>query len=153
MKTNKWLGAVAAALVGSAAMAADLGVSVHVSEPGLYGRVDIGRVPTPPALVYQQPIIVHQQPVAVQRAPIYMHVPPGHAKKWDKHCGRYNACGQPVYFVQENWYQQNVVQRRHGRDDHRPGQRGRPDKHEKHEKHEKKHHGQGHGQGHGKHDR
>ena len=22
-----------------------------------------------------------------------------HAKKWAKHCSRYNACGQPVYFV------------------------------------------------------
>ena len=32
-----------------------------------------------------------------------MYVPPGHAKNWAKHCGRYNACGQPVYFVQERW--------------------------------------------------
>ncbi|MEP6657815.1 MAG: hypothetical protein ABJC33_11310, partial [Betaproteobacteria bacterium] len=23
---------------------------------------------------------------------------------WRKHCRKYNACGQPVYFVQENWY-------------------------------------------------
>jgi hypothetical protein len=28
-----------------------------------------------------------------------MHVPPGHAKNWSKHCSRYNACAYPVYFV------------------------------------------------------
>ena len=29
-------------------------------------------------------------------------MPPGQAKKWSKHCGRYNACGRPVYFVKVN---------------------------------------------------
>ena len=39
------------------------------------------------------------QPVAgVVVQPIYLHVPPGHAKNWRKHCAHYNACGQPVYF-------------------------------------------------------
>src|SRR5574337_462800 len=39
--------------------------------------------------------------VYVPRAPIYMYVPPGHAKHWAKHCARYAACGQPVYFLKE----------------------------------------------------
>ena len=36
--------------------------------------------------------------------PIYLHVPPGHAKNWRKHCHKYNACGQPVYFVVSDEY-------------------------------------------------
>ena len=35
---------------------------------------------------------------------MYLRVPPGHEKKWNKHCGKYNACGHPVYFVRDNWY-------------------------------------------------
>ena len=34
--------------------------------------------------------------------PLSLYVPPGHQKNWGKYCGRYNACGQPVYFVQKN---------------------------------------------------
>jgi hypothetical protein len=34
---------------------------------------------------------------------VYLYVPPGHQKNWAKHCARYAACGQPVYFVQERW--------------------------------------------------
>lgn len=66
--------------------------------PGVYGRIEIGTAPPPP-LLYPQPIVIIQQPVLVQQQPLYLHVPPGHAKKWSKHCGRYNACGRPVYFV------------------------------------------------------
>lgn len=68
--------------------------------PGVYGRIQIGSG-GPPPLIYAEPVIIHQPPVAVHRSPIYMYVPPGHAKNWAKHCARYNACGQPVYFVKE----------------------------------------------------
>jgi hypothetical protein len=85
------------------AKAADVGVSVNISEPGFYGRIDIGRVPAP-VLIYPQPLIIEQRSVNVIRQPIYLRVPPGHEKKWNKHCRRYNACGQPVYFVQDGWY-------------------------------------------------
>ena len=43
-----------------------------------------------------------------------MWVPPGHRKNWRRHCGAYNACGVPVYFVQDRWYNDNVHP--HGRD-------------------------------------
>lgn len=137
--------ALAAASFGAAAAAGDLGASVYLPD---YGRIDIGRVPAPPVLVYPQPIVVAPQPVAVRQQPVYMHVPPGHAKKWSKHCQRYNACGQPVYFVQESWYQQNVAQRQPGQGRYDVQQHGdRSDRHEekhdkhhdKQEKHEKKH--------------
>jgi hypothetical protein len=104
--------------------AADVGVSISVGQPGFYGRIDLGRAP-PPQVLYQEPIIVQRPvvltpppnvyapvspvPVYAAPAPIYLRVPPGHSKKWHKHCYRYNACGQPVYFVQERWYQNTYV--------------------------------------------
>ena len=68
--------------------------------PGVYGRIQIGNAPPPP-LLYPQPVVIHQPAVVVPRAPIYLYVPPGHAKNWRKHCARYDACNQPVYFVKE----------------------------------------------------
>lgn len=72
--------------------------------PGIYGRVDIGGAP-PPLLVYPEPVVVIRQPQSVQVQPIYLHVPPGHAKHWSKHCREYNACGLPVYFVKSAEYE------------------------------------------------
>ncbi|HEY0844510.1 MAG TPA: hypothetical protein VGE12_04040 [Noviherbaspirillum sp.] len=86
------------------AHASDISVGVSVSgevAPGVYGRVDIGN--TPPPVLYAQPVIIKRAPRPV--APVYMHVPPGHAKKWDKHCHKYNACGTPVYFVKSAEYE------------------------------------------------
>src|SRR6478609_5866254 len=93
-------------------LAADVGVSIQVGQPGFYGRIDVGNFP-PPVLVYQEPVIIQPVPVGVVRQPIYVHVPPGQAKNWRKHCGKYNACGQPVYFVQENWYNNVYVPKYH----------------------------------------
>lgn len=90
------------------ASAADVGVSIQVGQPGFYGRIDIGNAPRP-VLVYPEPVIVQPAPVAVVRRPIYLRVPPGHVKKWSKHCHRYAACGQPVYFVQDRWYEEVYV--------------------------------------------
>lgn len=59
--------------------------------------------------MYPQPVIIQQAPVAVVRQPIYLRVPPGHARDWSRHCYRYAACNQPVYFVQDSWYQQVYV--------------------------------------------
>ena len=123
------------ALCGSAS-ATDIGVSIGISQPGVYGRIDIGRFPQP-VLMQSAPVII--QPVRQRHEPVYMRVPPGHQKKWSKHCHSYNACGVPVYFVKEDWYQQNVMRgdrHEHGHDDHGHG----------HGKH-----GKGHGKGHGKH--
>ena len=102
----------ALACVAAPAMAApDVGVSVHVGQPGVYGRIDLGRVP-PPVVVYAQPIVVQPPPRVVTAPPpqpVYLWVPPGHQKQWSKHCGRYDACGVPVYFVQDRWYREHVM--------------------------------------------
>jgi hypothetical protein len=93
---------------------ANVGVSVSVAQPGLYGRIDIGNVPPP--VVYAQPMIIQRAPVVVQQPPLYLYVPPGHQKHWAKHCAKYNACGQPVYFVKESWVRERYEedQREHG---------------------------------------
>lgn len=89
----------------SLAHAADVGVSIAISQPGVYGRIDIGRFPQP-AVVVARPVIIAPPAVAVVGArPVYMWVPPGHRKHWAKHCGRYNACGVPVYFVKSAEYE------------------------------------------------
>ena len=97
-------------------LAAEVGVSVQISQPGVYGRIDIGRFPQP-QLVVSAPVMV-VRPVVVQQAPppVYMWVPPGHRKNWRKHCGAYNACGVPVLFVQDGWYDQHVYPEGRGRD-------------------------------------
>ena len=71
--------------------------------PGVYGRVEIGNAPPPP-VVYVRPVTAARAPRATSREPLYLHVPPGHAKNWGKHCRKYNACGQPVYFVKSDEY-------------------------------------------------
>ena len=96
---------LAALLIGAApsAMATDVGVSISVGQPGFYGRIDIGNAP-PPVLIYPQPVVIAPVAVAQPVQPVYLHVPPGHAKNWAKHCRRYNACASPVYFVKDDWY-------------------------------------------------
>lgn len=81
----------------------NLSVSGEIS-PGVYGQVQLGNAPPPPVL-YHQPMIIVRQPAMVMGAPLYLHVPPGHAKKWAKHCHKYNACNRPVYFVKSEEYE------------------------------------------------
>src|SRR6185369_9346074 len=95
---------LSAGAVGTAA--AQTTVSTHVSiginQPGVYGRIDIGALPAP-ALSHPQPVIVSTPPVVVERRPIYLYVPPAHQQNWSRYCGNYHACGQPVYFVRDEW--------------------------------------------------
>jgi len=107
---NRMLIVAALAAATTPALGADVGVSIHVGEPGFYGRIDIANFP-PPQLVYPEPVVIQPVPVGVVRQPIYLHVPPGHAKNWRKHCGKYNACGQPVYFLRDDWYSKVYVPR------------------------------------------
>ncbi len=124
MKTLAVL-ALAACAMAPALAQTNVGVSIGINQPGVYGRIDIGAFPQP-RLIYPQPVVVVQTPIAVHQQPVYLYVPPGHQKNWSKHCGRYNACGQPVYFVQENWVRERYEER------HDNGNHG---------------HGRGHGKG------
>lgn len=114
--------AAALAVVTVPALAAD--VSLSIGQPGFYGRIDIGGYPQP-QLIYRRPMMIERGDI--NRRPIYLRVPPGHAKNWRKHCHRYDACGEQVYFVQNNWYSQEYVPRYQER--HRDHQDGRRDEH------------------------
>lgn len=146
--------AVALATGSASAIASDVNFGVSVGgevAPGVYGRVDIGN--TRPALVYAQPVVIVPPPRPMR--PIYMNVPPGHAKKWSKHCHRYNACNQPVYFVKTAEYggydagrggngKHHDDHRGDHRNDHRDDHRG-----DRHGHKDDGHHGKGNGNGNG----
>ena len=96
------------------ARAGDLGVGVTITGeiiPGVYGRVDLSNRP-PPALVYATPVFIERPRTAVVVEPVYLHVPPGHAKNWRKHCHEYHACNRPVYFVRSAEYEPGYVRER-----------------------------------------
>lgn len=116
------------------AQSTKVGVSIQVGQPGFFGRLDIGDIQQP-QLIYSEPRII--QPRYSNRAPLYLVVPYGHSKNWKKHCSRYNACGHPVYFVKEQWYN----------DSYAPQYREKHNKHDdddhgnkKHKKHKNKDH-------------
>ncbi|MCK6423645.1 MAG: hypothetical protein L6Q75_00970 [Burkholderiaceae bacterium] len=149
-KVTAALSAAAAALLAApAAQATEVGVSVEISQPGVYGRIDIGRYPRP-EVVRPRPVIVHPAPPHGRPRPapppVYLWVPPGHRRHWARHCARYQACDRPVYFVRDDWYDRDgpgrdrgprADDRRHDdrkawRDDRREDRRddrreGRPD--------------------------
>src|SRR5882672_10524673 len=134
-----FMGSIAAvALAGSGiGRAGDLGINVMLSgqvAPGVYGQVQLSNA-SPPPVVYAQPMLIEAQ--AAPPPPVYLHVPPGHAKNWRKHCREYNACNRPVYFVRSAEYEPDYARRDHGHDrddDHGHG------------------HGHGHGHDHDRHD-
>jgi len=151
-----------AACVAAPALAQpSVGVSIGINQPGVYGRIDIGNAPPPPAAIYYpQPVIIAPTPVATYQRPIYLYVPQGYQANWGRYCGRYNACGQPVYFVRDQWVREHYHRppppprpryagppghhpdgppgHRRGRDDDRRGHGGDRDKHDKHDKHDKR---------------
>jgi hypothetical protein len=124
--------AFAVTTISTPVLAADVGVSVSIGQPGFYGQLDIGNFP-PPQVIYRHPVVV-ERGVPDNRPPVYLRVPPGHAKHWSKHCREYNACGERVFFVQDRWYNREYVpryQKQHrdrrdnGRDEHRNDRRGK----------------------------
>lgn len=99
----KTLAAVAMTVAAGQALAQDVRVTISGEvAPGVYGRVDIGSGPRPP-LVSELPVVVVRR--ARAPGPVYLHVPPGHAKNWAKHCKKYDACSRPVYFVKSAEYE------------------------------------------------
>jgi hypothetical protein len=137
---------LAAGAVGAAVAQPNVGISIGINQPGVYGRINIGDVPRP-ALVLPQPVIISSPRVVVEREPIYLYVPPTHQQNWRRYCGRYSACGQPVYFVQDRWVRERYSQEHPGWD------RGRHQGRDKHDgRGDDRHDDRGPGRGRG-HDR
>lgn len=85
-------------------------IDIQLGQTNYYGRIDLLNFGTP-QLIYKEPMWVSRPANYRSIAPLYLRVPPGHAKKWSKHCDRYDACGRPVYFVQDSWYNNTYVPR------------------------------------------
>jgi len=160
---------------------AQTNVSIRVGQPGFYGRIDLGDYVPRPVVYAPQPVLVAPGPAYVAE-PVYLRVPPGHRHHWARYCGRYDACGRPVLFVRDDWYDNTYVPiyREHygapryverrpvrvvERVEYRDGYRdhgGYREEHHDHGRHEGwdrgrghdegRGHGEGHGHGHG-HDR
>lgn len=137
---------LAAVLLVASSHAADVGLVVTVGQPGYYGRLEIGSFPQP-QLIYAQPVVIRPETSAGYQ-PLYLRVPPGHAKNWREHCRKYDACGRPVYFVQDRWYNEVYVpgyRDKHHERGERAGEHGNG-----HDKGLGKGHAQGRGKGHDK---
>jgi hypothetical protein len=124
-------------LLPLAAYAGGIGIDLTLSgevSPGVYGQVNLGNRPPPP-VVYAQPMIIVPQRPGYVAQPLYLHVPPGHARNWKKHCREYDACGHAVYFVKSAEYEPGYRPERRGDGYRRDGGERRDDDH-------------GHGHGH-----
>ena len=140
MKTLAILTLAAAAVLPAHAVT-NIGVSIGINAPGQYGRIDIDNYPQA-RMAQPQPIIYAPSPVAIFQRPIYLYVPHAHQTNWGRYCGRYSACGQPVYFVQETWVHE---QHRHEKDKRKDRKESKySDRYDK-DKHDK-----GRGRGNGK---
>ena len=134
---------LAAGAIGTAT--AQTSVSIGINQPGIYGRINIGDVPRP-ALVLPQPVIIAPPAYhVVERRPIYLYVPPAHQQNWRRYCGRYDACGQPVFFVRDEWVRERYEHEHPGWNN---GRHRGWDKHDGHGDHDD--HGKGNGHGHDK---
>lgn len=87
-----------AAMAGEAAAAYVNSTAGGPLRPGVYGRIEIGKAPPPP-VIYDKPVVGSRATLSSGVKPVYLYVPPGQARKWDRHCGKYKACDLPVYFV------------------------------------------------------
>ena len=108
----------------AAAVAGDNHGPASIGQPDYYGRLDFGNYPQP-EVIYRDPIAIEQVPT--NRPPIYLRVPPGQAKNWRKHCREYNACGERVLFVKDDWYTRDYAPRY--QEHHRDCQNDRRDEH------------------------
>jgi hypothetical protein len=116
---------------GFEAVAADVGVSINIGQPGFYGRIELGNVPQP-QLIYAEPMMI--ETVVISRPVVYLRVPDKHARNWGKHCHRYGACGERVLFVQDSWYNNEYVPYYHEKNN-------KKDHKHKKDKHHKEHNG------------
>ena len=133
--------AASALLLAAGAAQAQVGVSLSINQPGVYGQINIGNGP-PPVTVMPQPMIIQPSPVAMAAPPVYLYVPPEHQRDWRHYCGHYNACDKRVMFVHEDWVRDRWEHEHHEHHDHDEHGHGHDHDHDEHE------HGHGHGHDH-----
>jgi len=80
-------------------------VSVSIGEPGFFGRIDLGGGAPPPEVINTQAGDHRASLVYGQRAAdLPARTARPRARLWAAIAPAYNACGQPVYFVRDDWY-------------------------------------------------
>jgi hypothetical protein len=122
--TTKCLGkaiGIAAFSLCAAQAALAANITIGINQPGVYGRVTLGEPIPQQAWVYQEPTVITPLQYGMQRQPIYLYVPAAQSSNWGRYCKSYNACAQPVIFVQDRW----VRERHEQYVQQYPGQRGR----------------------------
>jgi len=95
------------AFLGTPALQAQAPININLGEPGYYGPIVIDDSYPKPRLMFSDPRVLDEAHRTGR--PLYLHIPPGHAKDWEKHCKHYDACDQPAYFVEESWYSDEYV--------------------------------------------
>ena len=121
--------AIALCALGSAVAQPQVGLSIGINEPGVYGQINIGALPAP-ALIAPQPVLIAPGPSV--GAPVYLYVPVAEQRNWRRYCRKYQACGRPVYFVREDWVRDRYAHehpewdRAHPRNEHRGDDRRAP---------------------------
>ncbi|MGI6655379.1 MAG: hypothetical protein ACOX5Z_00830 [Desulfobulbus sp.] len=98
---------------------------ITIGDSAFYGLLDMAGFSNP-RFINPNPIIIDKSGLRMGRGmdnPLYLRVPLGHLKKWSKHCHKYNACNRPVYFVDENWYQNTYAPQYRKRAGYRDGDR------------------------------
>lgn len=128
---------LAALVIAPAFAQPSVGVTIGINQPGVYGRINLGDVPQQ-ALVLPQPVIIVAPRPRAPREPVYLYVPPVQQQNWSRYCRNYGACGQPVYFVQDQWVRERYEEAHPGWD------------HGRHRGWKKHKHSEGHGEGHGR---
>jgi hypothetical protein len=88
-------------LLASPAMA-QVGFTIQLGQPNYYGGLNLQGYPNP-QFYNSSPILIQPTGVGYGQS-VYLRVPPDQRQNWRNYCGRYNACNQRVYFVQDNWY-------------------------------------------------
>ena len=64
--------------------------------PGVFGQLNVGNAPPPP-VIYTQPMV--GGPSVYGAPPMYVYAPIEEIQNWGYFCGKYSACGMPVYFI------------------------------------------------------
>ena len=94
--------------IAAPASAEGVGIVISLGQPSFYGRIDLGDMQRPP-VVYRSVRIVERRSPHARGEPLYLRVPTSHQRNWRRYCGRYDACGHPVYFVRDSWYREQYV--------------------------------------------
>jgi hypothetical protein len=99
---KRFMGMAALAALTTASSGGGNYIAASANSP--HGTVDVRRFPRLD-LVSPHPVIVRFMSAQMLARALYLHVPQAHRAEWAGYCHFYQACGHPVYFVTEQWFE------------------------------------------------